>query len=129
MQVRSFDHVGIRVTNRDRSLAFYAELGFVMDPDFSTERVAEVVSADGVRLNLIFNGEPRPDGRNVLLDEAQRWPGYTHAAFIIDRLQSIIDWAAARGVAITEGPHDWGRRFTCFIRDPDGNVLEFNELK
>ena len=129
MLVRSFDHVGIRVTDRDRSLAFYAELGFVVDPDFTTDRVAEVVSADGVRLNLIFNGEPRPDGRNVLLDEDRRWPGYTHAAFIIDRLQSIIDWAASRDVAITEGPHDWGRRYTCFIRDPDGNVLEFNELK
>ena len=32
-------------------------------------------------------------------------------------------------VPITEGPVDWGRRLTCFLRDPDGNVLEFNELK
>jgi hypothetical protein len=23
---------------------------------------------------------------------------------------------------------NWGRRLTCFLRDPDGNVLEFNEL-
>ena len=91
--------------------------------------LAEVVSAEGVRLNLIFNGEPRPDGGNVLLDEERRWPGYTHAAFVVDRLQSVIDWAAARAIPITEGPHDWGRRFTCFLRDPDGNVLEFNELK
>ena len=36
--------------------------------------------------------------------------------------------AGDNDVAITEGPHDWGRRLTCFLRDPDGNVLEFNEL-
>jgi hypothetical protein len=31
-------------------------------------------------------------------------------------------------IAITEGPVDWGRRITCFLRDPDSDVLEFNEL-
>jgi hypothetical protein len=34
-----------------------------------------------------------------------------------------------RDIAITEGPVDWGRRMTCFLRDPDSNVLDFNELK
>ncbi|HEX6218449.1 MAG TPA: VOC family protein [Sphingomicrobium sp.] len=125
--VQSFDHVGIRVTDRGRALSFYADLGFELDPACSTDSVAEVVSSAGVRLNLIFNGEARPN--NILLDEPRRWPGYTHAAFTIPCLQDIIDWAGARGVAITEGPHDWGRRLTCFLRDPDGNVLEFNELK
>jgi catechol 2,3-dioxygenase-like lactoylglutathione lyase family enzyme len=127
IRVRTFDHVGIRVTDRARALAFYAALGFDEDPAFTTDRVAEIVSPDGVRLNLIFNGESRSN--NILLDEPRRWPGYTHAAFTIGKLQDIIDWAAKRGVPITEGPHDWGRRFTCFLRDPDGNVLEFNELK
>lgn len=125
--IRAFDHVGIRVTDRDRALAFYADLGFIEVPELSNDRVAEVVSADGVRLNLIFNGQIRLN--NVLLDEPKRWPGYTHAAFIVSRLQDIIDWAAERDVPITEGPHDWGRRLTCFLRDPDGNVLEFNELQ
>ena len=127
LTVKAFDHVGIRVTDRQRALVFYADLGFLPDPAFSNDRVAEVVSADGVRLNLIFNGEPRAN--NVLIDEVRHWPGYTHAAFIVPRLQQVLDWAAERGVAITEGPHDWGRRLTCFLRDPDGNVLEFNELK
>ena len=125
--VLAFDHVGIRVTDPARALAFFADLGFALDPDCSNDRVAEIVSADGVRLNLIFNGEARAN--NILLDEPSRWPGYTHAAFIIPRLLDLIDWAAERGIAITEGPHDWGRRLTCFLRDPDGNVLEFNELK
>ena len=129
MNILDFDHIGIRVTDATRALAFYKKLGFKTDPAYTTERVAEVISPSGVRLNLIFNGVTPPDKKNVLLDQPQKWPGYTHAAFIVERLQTILDWAAAEGVAITEGPVDWGRRLTCFLRDPDGNVLEFNELK
>jgi catechol 2,3-dioxygenase-like lactoylglutathione lyase family enzyme len=127
ISISSYDHVGLRVTDAQRALAFYADLGFAVDPDFTNERVAEIVNAAGVRMNLIFNGEVRAN--NVLLDEPNKWPGYTHAAFIVDRLDDILAWAAERGVTITEGPVDWGRRLTCFLRDPDDNVLEFNELK
>jgi catechol 2,3-dioxygenase-like lactoylglutathione lyase family enzyme len=125
--ITAYDHVGIRVTDAARALAFYADLGFVVDPDYSNDQVAEVINAAGIRLNLIFNGVPREN--NVLLDEPTKWSGYTHAAFIVDRLDDVLKWAAERNVAITEGPVDWGRRITCFLRDPDGNVLEFNELK
>ena len=128
-RISAFDHVGIRVSDRARALEFYARLGFVPDPEFTNERVAEVVAGDGVRINLIFNGLALPAARNVLLDDPVKWPGYTHAAFIVDRLDHFLAWARREGVAITEGPVDWGRRLTCFVRDPDGNVLEFNQLK
>ena len=127
-RIDGYDHFGIRVADPARSLAFYAGLGFTPDPAFTTDRVAEVVNAAGIRFNLVFNGTPWPGG-NILLDAPDKWPGYTHAAFVVPDLQSVLDWAEARGVAITEGPVDWGRRLTCFLRDPDGNVLEFNQLK
>jgi catechol 2,3-dioxygenase-like lactoylglutathione lyase family enzyme len=128
MQIQGYDRVGIRVSNAKRALEFYARLGFELDPEFSDEDVAEIVAGDGTRINLIFNGVPRDGAHNILLDEPTKWPGYTHGAFIVDSLEELIDWAAAEGITITEGPHDWGRRLTCFFRDPDGNVLEFNEL-
>jgi catechol 2,3-dioxygenase-like lactoylglutathione lyase family enzyme len=95
----------------------------------SPHRVADIVVADGTRINLIFNGVAQAGAHNYLLDEAVKLPGYTHAAFVVDCLDDLIAWAGHEGVAVTEGPVDWGRRITCFIRDPDGNVLEFNELK
>jgi catechol 2,3-dioxygenase-like lactoylglutathione lyase family enzyme len=122
----AYDHVGIRVTDREVSIAFYQRLGFAIVPHLSNERVAELVTGEGVRINLIFNGEPR--GANVLMDEPRKWPGYTHAAFIVPDLGSVLRFAEAEGIRITEGPVDWGRRITCFLRDPDGNVLEFNQL-
>ena len=127
-RILGYEHVGIRVSDPERALAFYSGLGFEVDPDNVSERVAEVVAGDGTRINLIFNGERRPNAHNVLMDEPVKWPGHTHAAFVVDSLQRLLDWTAADGIAITEGPVDWGRRITCFLRDPDGNVLEFNEL-
>lgn len=126
--ITAYEHVGIRVTDAATALAFYGALGFTPDPETSDARVAELVNAAGVRLALIFNGEPTPDGGNILQDHPCKWPGVTHAAFVVDRLADVVDWATSRGTPITEGPVDWGRRLTCFLRDPDGNVLEFNEL-
>ncbi len=128
-QIIAYDHVGIRVSDRDRALQFYRRLGFAIDPACTNDRVAEIVAGSGVRINLIFNGRGHPSAHNVLLDDPVKRPGYTHAAFVVDRLEGVLDWVAREGVAITEGPVDWGRRNTCFLRDPDGNVLEFNELK
>jgi len=127
-EIRGYDHVGIRVGDAVRAIAFYERLGFAVDPDFSNERVAEMMAADGTRINLIFNGRRRPGANNVLMDEPVKWPGFTHAAFVVDSLGRLLDWAAADGVAIAGGPVNWGRRLTCFLRDLDGNVLEFNEL-
>ena len=127
-QINQYDHVGIRVSNRARSLDFYARLGFAIVEEVSNENVAEVVSADGVRLNLIFNGVARPGAHNILMDEPVKWPGHTHPAFIVDSMEGVLTWAEREGVKVTEGPNDWGRRLTCFLRDPDGNVLEFNQL-
>ncbi|MDP9009843.1 MAG: VOC family protein [Pseudomonadota bacterium] len=129
IKIMAYDHLGLRVTDRARSLAFYKSLGFRLDKRNSTPTALEIINKAGVRLSLIPNGEPTPQLDNVLMDRPQKWPGYTHAAFIVDNLAEILEWAGMAHISITEGPVDWGRRITCFLRDPDSNVLEFNELK
>jgi len=128
IRITAYDHVGIRVTDAARSISFYEKLGFRIVEELSNERVAEMVTGSGTRINLIFNGVKRPGNRNILMDEPVKWPGHTHPAFIVDALAPLLEWAGQEGVTITEGPNDWGRRMTLFFRDPDGNVLEFNEL-
>jgi catechol 2,3-dioxygenase-like lactoylglutathione lyase family enzyme len=126
-----FDHVGIRVTDLAIAEPFYAKLGFVRDPhEFNAAaRACGLVHPTGLRIHLIFNGEAAPEG-NVLMDVAVKRPGYTHAAFVIDSMDDLVAWFAREGIRITEGPVHMGhdRRTVCFVRDPDGNVLEFNEL-
>jgi len=127
----TFDHVGIRVTDLARAEAFYAKLGFVRDPEEFSEKAkaSGLVHPTGLRIHLIFNGEAAPEG-NVLMDAPVKRPGYTHAAFIVPSMADLVAWLKREGIAITEGPIELGhgRRSVCFIRDPDRNVLEFNEI-
>ncbi len=126
-RIQAYDHIGIRVSDRSRAMAFYQALGFVESASFAQFEANEMITAAGVRINLIFNGTRRAN--NVLLDEPVKLPGITHPAFIVDDLQALQAWLTEQGIAITEGPHHIGpRRIALFIRDPDGNVLEFNQL-
>lgn len=127
--VLAYDHVGIRVSERARALAFYQALGFVECARFPEYEANEMLSAGGVRINLIFNAARQPNAHNVLLDQAIKLPGITHPAFVVSDLARLQGWLRQRGIAITEGPQAIGpRRVALFIRDPDGNVLEFNQL-
>jgi lactoylglutathione lyase len=123
------DHIGIRVSDRDEALAFYARLGFVQTHDFPEHQANEMQTPAGVRINLIFNGARRPGRKNVLLDEPIKLPGITHPAFLVHDLEALAQWLRTEGITITEGPERIGpRRVALFIRDPDGNVLEFDQL-
>lgn len=125
------DHVGIRVTDLARAEAFYTRLGFSRDPEeFAPAACAcGLVHSSGLRIHLIYNGEAASEG-NVLLDVPVKRPGYTHAAFIIDSMEELVSWLSRENIRISEGPLMMGngRRKVCFIRDPDLNVLEFNEI-
>lgn len=128
-RILAYDHIGIRVSDKGRAMSFYQALGFVESASFPSFEANEMLSPDGVRINLIFNGARLPDAYNVLLDAPVKLPGMTHPAFIVDDLQALEAWLGEQGIVVTEGPHPIGpRRVALFIRDPDGNVLEFNQI-
>ena len=127
--ILSFDHVGIRVTDRDVSRAFYEKFGFVETAYFQADQANEMETPSGVRINLIMNGAKRPHNKNILLDEPIKLPGITHLAMVVKDLTTLQTWLQANKIPISEGPVQLSpRRITLFIRDPDGNVLEFNQL-
>lgn len=125
------DHIGIRVTDLATAEAFYAKLGFTRDTEeFAPKaRACGLLHPTGLRIHLIYNGEIAEEG-NVLLDVPIKRPGYTHAAFIVDSMDELLSWLAREKLTVSEGPvvMGHGRRKVCFIRDPDLNVLEFNEI-
>lgn len=128
-RVTAYEHVGIRVTDRERATRFYEALGWREEIDLPEHSANEMVNEDGVYINLIFNGVPREGSGNILQDETVKYPGMTHAAFIVDDMDALVATLEAEHVRITDGPHIYsGRRQVIFVRDPDGNVLEFNEL-
>lgn len=130
-QKLSLDHIGLRVTDLAVAEAFYAKLGFIRDPEEFAPAVKAcgLVHPAGLRVHLIYNGEAASEG-NVLLDSTVKRPGYTHVAFVIESMKNLVEWLENEEIIITEGPTvmGHGRRIVCFIRDPDLNVLEFNEI-
>lgn len=130
-RITHYDHIGVRVTDRERAIAFYRKLGFEIEPEEDSPQFNAVglINAEGVRINLIYNGKALPENRNVLMDIREKYPGYTHYAVMVNSLPKVLDWASQEGISITEGPIEiGGRRTVCFIRDPDGNVIEFDEI-
>jgi lactoylglutathione lyase len=120
--------VGIRVTDLDRALRFYEKLGFRLTLRLPEYSAVEMENESGVGINLIHNAIPREDGRNILLDEPEKFPGVTHPAFVVANLDDTVAQLHAQGIGLSEGPLDLDRRRICFVRDPDGTVIEFDEM-
>jgi catechol 2,3-dioxygenase-like lactoylglutathione lyase family enzyme len=123
--IRGVDHVGVRVSNEDRSVAFYRKLGFEV-----TWRGAEGVvilrNPAGVEVNLIVNAEPSLEG-NVLMDVTPKRAGWTHVALSIASIEDGQRVLAELGIPLSGSPTRLGAGVSMFIRDPDGNVIELRE--
>ena len=63
--IERVDHIGIRVRDLERALAFYRALGFTLAHRAAGDDVAIVCTEHGVELKLIFNanaGDPDSQG-------------------------------------------------------------------
>jgi lactoylglutathione lyase len=125
IEIETFDHLGIRVADKQRSLAFYAQLGFELVHESTFDAVVIIKNAAGVELNLIVNGVDKTGGKNILMDVPEKHPGYTHIAYRVADIKATIAALKKSGTAITQGPVTFGDgHVSVFVRDPDRNVIE-----
>ena len=126
IDIERVDHIGIRVRNLDRALAFYRVFGFELLHRAKNDDVAIVRNANGVELNLIFNANAGDPMANILMDVGEKYPGYTHIALRVASVAQTIAALQANDIAITQGPVSFGDegQVSVFIRDPDRNTIE-----
>jgi lactoylglutathione lyase len=119
-------HIGIRVSDLDRALAFYRILGFTLSRRAEGDDVAIIRNPEGVEINLIFNANAGDPKSNILMDIGEKHPGYTHVALGVASIPATINGLKANDIAITQGPVKFGEDggVSVFIRDPDRNVIE-----
>lgn len=126
-QIIRINHVGLRVRDLDAARAFYEKLGFefIAGP-IGPEPVAIMEHPSGVNINFILNASADASDRNILMDMPQKHTGFTHIALEITDKPAVERQLAAAGIPITDTVKlDSGTVFF-FIRDPDGNVIEFH---
>ena len=126
IEVARVDHVGVRVRDLDRALAFYRILGFTLHAKATNDAVAIVRNEHDVELNLVYNANADAGAKNILMDVPDKYPGYTHLAFRVASIKAAIEALRANGIRITQGPVSFGRdgHVSVFVRDPDLNVVE-----
>lgn len=126
--VKGVAHVGIRVANLERSLAFYRHFGFeLVAGPMGPEPVVVLKNASGAELNLILNAQAER-AHNVLMDEPVKHAGYTHIALVCDDVAAAQQALERVGIPLSGGPVTFphGHR-AIFVRDPDRNVLELHQ--
>jgi catechol 2,3-dioxygenase-like lactoylglutathione lyase family enzyme len=126
LDIEAVNHVGIRVRERSRSVAFYESLGFalVTDAGFAEGHPVIMRHPSGVVLNLLGPATSAGDS-NVLMDVPEKHPGYTHIALTVASLAAAHTFVTGLGIEIT-GSFSFGDMSAIFIRDPDRNVIEID---
>jgi lactoylglutathione lyase len=126
IDIRAVDHIGIRVKDLERAMAFYSLLGFKLDSKATNDAVAIVRNGAGVELNLVYNANAGDPAKNIQMDVSEKYPGYTHVALRVASIRDVILALREHGVRITQGPVSFGRdgHVSVFMRDPDMNVVE-----
>lgn len=124
LDISSFDHIGIRISDRHKSVAFYELLGFklIADGGYDNGHPLVMLHPGGININLLGPATAKA-GENILMDEAEKYPGITHLAVKVADAEATEAFVTANGIAIT-GRRDFRGTRTIFIRDPDRNVLE-----
>jgi lactoylglutathione lyase len=126
IEIEQYDHLGIRVTDTQRAIAFYETLGFRLLKRVEHDAVAILKNATNVEINLILNGVDLTGGKNILMDVPDKHPGYTHMAFRVAHILPVMATLKEHSIRITQGPVTFGDgHVSVFVRDPDRNVIEF----
>jgi lactoylglutathione lyase len=120
-------HTCYRVTDPERSVAFYEALGFEKRRELPIRDEAVnfflgIPGQESPELELTYNFET-PEGGYEL------GTGYGHVAVTVDDLDTALAALAEKGIEPERPPYtvrEGGSRI-CFVRDPDGYRVELIE--
>ena len=127
LDIEKLDHVGIRVSDKDASLTFYKSLGFEMVQDIGFNEGHPILlrhALSGDVINLL--GLAMPSAKNALMDVPDKHAGITHISYRVRSIEAAKKHLDSVGIPLS-GEMTVDKFQAIFIRDPDRNVIEFDE--
>lgn len=126
MTVSNIDHVAIPIANVDEMLDFYQLFGFKVDRSLAPRLFA--ILTDSQKLN--FHAPELWRNDSFTLRGPKATPGCGDLCFHWNSdLDSLRELLNTHSIEIEEGPvpriGGQGRGTSLYVRDPDGNLVEF----
>jgi catechol 2,3-dioxygenase-like lactoylglutathione lyase family enzyme len=89
-----------------------------------------VLRFSGTWILLVTGGGPTADKPSVVFQPPADADRVSHAITVrVADCQAAYEALRSRGAAFLAPPHDWGAEIRCFLRDPDGHLVEISQLK
>ena len=117
----------------------------VADPESSRDFWVDVLGAEpyrayggtsvvlrfaGTWLLLVSGGGPTADKPSVVFEPPLDADRVSHAMTLrVADCQAAYKALRSRGATFLTQPHDWGAEIRCFLRDPDGHLVEVSQSK
>ena len=117
-------HTCYRITDPDRSVAFYEALGFE-----ERRRLPIRDEAINIFLGLPGDGDRLELTYNFGVEEYELGTGYGHIAVGVDDIHGTLARLAEQGIEPEKPPYTVrdGGSLLCFVADPDGYRVEIIE--
>lgn len=143
MSILRFSHLGICVSNMERSLHFYrdllgfryvSELNVAGEPANTLLQLQDVklhaayLERDGTRIELLHFASPATEGEDA--SRPFNRSGFTHLSLRVEGLEALLKELAQAGVRVLEDTNVYNPQFRAgavLITDPDGALIELVE--
>ena len=142
MKIQGIDHVGVIVNNLAVAKAFFLDLGLEVLGEWEVEGepvVDRVIGLNNVKNAAVMLGAPGGQANIELVqfltpaDEGgiQQLPantlGIRHIAFAVEDIEAVVASLKDKGTEFFSEIQDLGGYKLCYVRGPEGIILELAE--
>jgi catechol 2,3-dioxygenase-like lactoylglutathione lyase family enzyme len=135
------DHIGVVVDDLAAATEFFLELGLELQGEASVEgpAVDRIVGLEDVRTDFAFVRPPDGQGGLELIkfhspphqgDGAPappNAPGIRHVTFAVEDIDAVVARLQARGAELVGELESYGSYRLCYVRGPEGIIVELAE--
>jgi len=139
--IQALEHVGLSVSNMDRSLAFYRDfLGMekIMDINAENELIGRIIGIRNAKCRIVHLKLGQmvlelfcysdPSGKNRAHEMSQCDHGLTHIGFKVTGFHELIEKLKKMNIEFLGEPIEFRPGvWVVYFRGPDGEVCEFRQ--